>query len=325
MEQKKKKTLRKYNHTSSTYSHYVPTSSKELTLLSMFNKFMVTKEAEGLTEITLRDYHKHIQYLVDFIGKDIPSEQVTLDLFRQFTDYMLNTKRLSPVTANVRIRTLRAFVRYCFLEGWITEPIHDRFKVVKTKEDTIESFTMTEIKSLINSVNTSTFKGFRDLAIIFTLLDTMIRCSELINIKKNNVDLKAGTILLESINTKTKKARLVPLSVKAIDILNEYKKEIADFDSEFLFLTYEGKKLSDNTVRKNLQELGKVAGITNKRVSPHTFRHTGALLYVLNGGDVFSLQRILGHSSMAMCRKYIQMNNNDVINQHNKFSPLAKL
>lgn len=59
MEQKKKKTLRKYNHTSSTYSHYVPTSSKELTLLSMFNKFMITKEAEGLTEMTLCDYHRY--------------------------------------------------------------------------------------------------------------------------------------------------------------------------------------------------------------------------------------------------------------------------
>jgi integrase/recombinase XerD len=101
--------------------------------------------------------------------------------------------------------------------------------------------------------------------------------------------------------------------------------ETFDFQSEWLFVTYEGKPLSDNTVRKDLQELGRKAKIENKRVSPHTFRHTGALFYVMNGGDPFSLQKILGHSDMSMVRKYIQMTNTDIKKQHNLFSPISTI
>lgn len=291
----------------------------------MFKKFMAFKATEGLTEITLNDYHKHIGYLLDYTGGDLSVEALNLDLFRGFIGFMLHDKGLSPVTANVRIRTMRAFLRHCFMEGWLEEPIHERFKPVKTEEDTLESFTPTEVKQLINTIDDSTFRGFRDLVMIYVLLDTMIRCSELIKIKRNNVDLTEGLIQLEAKNTKTKKARLVPLSTKTCLLIEEYMAETKEFKSDVLFVTYDGKPLADNTVRKNLQEWGKLAEIQTKRVSPHTFRHTGALFYILSGGDPFSLQKILGHSDMSMVRKYIQMTNTDIKRQHNLYSPIESV
>lgn len=318
------KTVRKFTRATST-NNRLKVNSDDLTLSEMFEKFMNYKETEGLTDTTLQDYHKHFRYLKEYTEGDLPKEELTLDLFRGFIGYMLHEKELSPVTANVRIRTMRAFIRHCFLEGWIEEPIHERFKPVKTQEDTLESFTPDEIKLLMETIDDSTFRGFRDLVIVYVLLDTMIRCSELIKIRRENVDLKTGFIQLESNGTKTKKARLVPLSTRTIKILKEYMDETFDFQSEWLFVTYEGKPLSDNTVRKDLQEWGKKANIKNKRVSPHTFRHTGALFYVMNGGDPFSLQKILGHSDMSMVRKYIQMTNTDVKRQHNLYSPLSRI
>jgi integrase/recombinase XerD len=80
--------------------------------------------------------------------------------------------------------------------------------------------------------------------------------------------------------------------------------------------------MSEATIRDNMRLFGNVAGIKNKRCSPHTLRHTGALFYILNGGDPFSLQRILGHSHMNMVRTYIQLTNMDVQKQHNIHSPL---
>jgi integrase/recombinase XerD len=74
-----------------------------------------------------------------------------------------------------------------------------------------------------------------------------------------------------------------------------------------------------------LQDYGRKAGVTNKRVSPHTFRHTGALFYIMNGGDPFSLQKILGHSDLTMVRRYVQMTDLNMKSQHKKFSPLNKL
>jgi len=315
------KTVRKYARSNATKKS-INVDINNLTLTQMFEKFMVYKETEGLTKTTLDGYHINFKYLINFTDGDLPKNEITLDLFRSFIGYMLNEKGLSPVTVNVRIRTTRAFIKHCYIEGWIDEPIHERFKPLKTKEDTLESFTPSEIKSLINSIDDSTFRGYRDLVIVYTLLDTMVRCSELIKIRRENVDLKNGSIQLEALGTKMKRARVVPLSSNTIKLLKEYMDETSDFDSRELFVTYEGKPLSDNTVRKNLQDWGKIAGIHNKRVSPHTFRHTGALFYILNGGDPFSLQKILGHTDMSMVRKYIQMTNMDVKRQHNLYSPI---
>jgi integrase/recombinase XerD len=299
--------------------------SASLTMAEMFERFMLFKKTEGLTKVTINDYYLHYNYLLEFLERDIEKEEMTIDLFRDYIGYMLNEKDLSPVTANVRIRTIRAFLRYCYLENYIEEPIHERFKPVKTKEDTLESFTPTEIKKLLNAVDETTYTGFRDKVLIYVLLDTMIRCTELINLRRSNVDLKQGFIKLESHETKTKRGRIVPLSTRTVKLLKEYMEETADFESEWLIVTYEGEKMADNTIRHRLREVGEQAAVFNKRVSPHTFRHTGALFYILNGGDPFSLQKILGHSDMSMVRKYIQMTDESVKKQHNTFSPLKSV
>lgn len=304
----------------------LPTSSSkgEVSITELFEFFLADKSIEGLSERTIHDYNVHFKYLLEYTGEEINSHMLTKELFKGYVAYMLHEKSLSPVTANVRIRTIRAFLRYCYLNSYIQEPIHEVFKPVKTKEDTLESFTPEEVKRLLNVIDDSSYKGFRDKVIIYVLLDTLVRCAELVGIKRKNIDIKAGFITLESEGTKTKKARSVPISTKTVKLLREYMELTEGYGSEFLFLTYEGQILSDNTIRKNLAEIGEHARV-NKRVSPHTFRHTGALFYILNGGDPFSLQKILGHSDMSMVRKYIQMTNSDVKKQHNVFSPLNRV
>lgn len=297
----------------------------EMSLNGMFESFMLFKKSEGLTSTTIKDYYIHFNYLLEYIGADLERDEITIDVFRGFIDFMINEKKLSPVTANVRIRTMRAFIRYCFMENYIDYPIHQRFKPLKSKQDTLESFTPQEVKTLLNVIDESTYTGFRDKVIIYLLLDTLVRCRELINMKRENVDLKSGIIKLESHGTKTKKSRIVPLSTRTVRVLKEYMDETEDFGSEWLIVTYEGEQMADNTVRIRLTDLGKLAGLDNKRVSPHTFRHTGALFYILNGGDPFSLQKILGHSDMSMVRKYIQMTDETVKRQHNTFSPLKSI
>ena len=77
------------------------------------------------------------------------------------------------------------------------------------------------------------------------------------------------------------------------------------------------------TFQVRLREYGQAAGITGIRVSPHTLRHTFAKKWILNGGDVFSLQKILRHSSMDMVRRYVNLFSNEVQKQHDRFSPLV--
>ena len=105
----------------------------------------------------------------------------------------------------------------------------------------------------------------------------------------------------------------------------EYLAESNEFDEETLFVTYDGRPLNDGTLRKNICDYGAMSGILNKRVSPHTFRHTGALFYIMNGGDPFSLMKILGHTDLSMVRKYVNMANGDIKKQHENFSPVKNI
>ncbi|OOE10820.1 tyrosine-type recombinase/integrase [Fictibacillus arsenicus] len=298
---------------------------KNMTLYEMFQRFMIDKRAEGLSRTTIEGYEITYGYLEDFLLGDLANEEITTDVFTDYIGYMLHEKNLSPVTANVRIRTMRAFLRYCYERDWIYEPIHESFKPVKTGEIKIDAFTPDEVNLLLHQIDDTRYVGFRDKVMILIMLDTMVRVSELLKIRRANVDLKNGSIQLEPHETKMKRARIVPLSTKSVKLLAEYLEETQDFEEDTLFVTYDGRPISDNTFRKQLIQYKDLAGIKNKRVSPHTFRHTGALFYILNGGDPFSLQDILGHTDMSMVRRYIKMSNVHIKRQHNSFSPLLSL
>ncbi|WP_066174692.1 tyrosine-type recombinase/integrase [Bacillus marinisedimentorum] len=293
----------------------------DLTLTEMFERFMEVKKTEGLSKVTINDHYTHFLYFCEFIGQDLQNQEINADIFRKYISYMLEERQVSPVTVNARIRPLRTLLRFAYNEGWIEEPVFEKFKPLKTPEDTIESLTPAEIKLIFAQIDETTYAGMRDKAMLYTLLDTMVRISELLKIRRENVDLKNGIIQLEAHETKMKRKRIVPISLKTIKVLRYYMSETEVFGSDVLFLTYNGDSIDSNTVRKRLMDYAKNAGIS-KRVSPHVWRHSGALLYIKNGGDPFSLQKILGHTDMSMVRKYIQMTNTDVKAQHNYFSPL---
>ncbi|UOE57286.1 tyrosine-type recombinase/integrase [Cytobacillus oceanisediminis] len=303
------------------YTTRKPVSPVDLTLTEMFERFMDIKKTEGLAKRTIDDHYLHFTYFCEFIQRDLKNEEITVEVFRDYIAYMLEERDLSPVTVNIRIRPLKAFLRYSHKAGFLNSPIHEDIKILKTPEDTLESLTPAEIKLILGQIDDRYYAGFRDKCVIFTLLDTMVRISELLAIKRENVDLKQGTIKLEAHETKTKRARTVPISSKTVNLLREYISETEGYNNELLFLSFNGDELAANTVRRALMTYARSAGIS-KRVSPHTWRHTGALLYILNGGDPFSLQKILGHADMSMVRKYIQMTNQDIKSQHNYFSPL---
>jgi integrase/recombinase XerD len=298
--------------------------TESFTMTEMFEKFMWFKNSEGLAPRTIEEYELHFQWLCDYLGKDLSREEMTLEVFLDWIDYMTHEKQLKPNTVNIRVRTMRAFLRYCFMENLIDVPIHERFKPVKVAEEVIEALSVAEIKSLLNSFDENTFVGYRDKVMVMVFLDTMVRISELLAMKRSNVDFKAGTIKLEAMNTKTRKAREVPLSTKTMKLLKEYMNESDDFGEDLLFLTYDGREMLSNTWRTRLHEVAELSGV-KKAVRPHILRHTGALLYIQNGGDPFSLQKILGHTDMSMTRKYVNMTNMDVKRQHNSFSPLKNI
>ncbi|PGY10626.1 tyrosine-type recombinase/integrase [Bacillus sp. AFS031507] len=316
----KRKTTRKHGRGATTKKVI-----EEYTLTEMFEKFMWFKNTEGLAPRTIEEYELHFRWLMDYLGKDLPADDVTLGLFLKWVKHMRDVMKLADNTVNIRIRTMRAFLRWCHKEEYIVDPIHEDFKPKsKPVQEPIETLSPVEIKTLLNNFDLSTWVGFRDKVMVMVLLDSMVRISELLAMKRSNVDLKKGIIKLEAMNTKTRKAREVLISSKTIKLLKEYMEETEETEEGFLFLTYDGREMLSNTWRTRLHEVAGQSGI-KKAIRPHILRHTGAVLYIMNGGDPFSLQTILGHSDMSMTKRYVQMSNLDLKRQHNLFSPLKNV
>lgn len=312
--------MRKFRTRLSNRSVSIPVP---LTISEMFEEFMLVKKGEGLAKRTISEHYKHFEYFRGYIQRELTAEEMTTEIFLGWITYMLEEMDYAPSTVNIRVRTIRAFLRYCYEDkSWLGEPIHKRFRPIKAPVDVVEAFTTDEFRRLVGSIDDTSYIGFRTKVVTFVLLDSMVRVCELVDIKRRNIDFKTLSIRLEAADTKTRVGRVVPISSRTARLLSEYLTETADFASEYVFLSYEGEPITEHTVRDNLRTYGKVARITDKRVSPHTLRHTGALFYILNGGDPFSLQRILGHSHMNMVRRYVQMTNMDVQNQHSIHSPL---
>lgn len=294
-------------------------SAQSVMLSSLFHRFLDVKRAEGLEPRTIHDYNVHFRYFTEYSG-EIYSDHLDVALVRGYVQSMLE-RGLSKVTVNIRLRTMRAFLRYLYEEGYTDEPIHAHVKPIRQDEPEIEPLNPREIRNLLSVIDTETYVGFRDYTMILTFIDTMVRISELISIRRANVDIRAGAIRLDARHTKNRRARTVPISEKASEALSQYIAESNDFNSNTLFLSYEGEPILASTWRRRLANYVKDAGI-QKRVTPHRLRHTGSLLYLLNGGDPFSLRLILGHSDMSMVKRYVNMAQTDVKRQHTSFSPL---
>jgi integrase/recombinase XerD len=127
-----KKPIRKYKRGQA--GKQVKEVLDELTLDEMFERFMTFKKTEALAPRTISDYYNHFEYFKEFTGDELSSDDMTLELFRGFIGFMLHDKNLSPVTANVRIRTMRAFIRFCFNEGYIDSPIHENSNQLKHRK-----------------------------------------------------------------------------------------------------------------------------------------------------------------------------------------------
>jgi integrase/recombinase XerD len=146
-----------------------------------------------------------------------------------------------------------------------------------------------------------------------------------VNLKQKQIDFNSNLIHLKSEETKNKKLRYVPFSQKTNRLLRELIAETEEFNVDYIFTTVYGNIIEQARFRQRLKQYGEQAGIRDKRVSPHTIRHTFAKYYLLNDGDVMTLQKILGHSSLEMVRRYVQMTDSDILKQHGKFSPVNKL
>ncbi len=123
-----------------------------------------------------------------------------------------------------------------------------------------------------------------------------------------------------------RKERVVPFGAATARALRRYRSAVEDLRAgDPFFITRYGRRMSRWSVHMMIGQHAREAGIEGVRCLPHTLRHTGAKRFILAGGDVFTLQKLLGHTTLAMVRRYVELADVDVRAQHQRFSPAHSL
>ncbi|WP_342480475.1 tyrosine-type recombinase/integrase [Paenibacillus sp. FSL L8-0340] len=256
-----------------------------------------------------------------------------IDVTRYHVMTALDVKRNSKIlrgrsdtpadaTINKLIRGWRAFFNWLHTEGYVEINPFKGIGTVKAEKRIIETFSNAQIKALLDAPNRVTFTGYRDYVIMMTLLDTGIRVSELAGLRVTDIEWRDRTL---KVYGKGRKERLVPFSRTLEKHMREYTEMRGVLDTDRIFVNIDNAPFQVRGIQQAVQLYGQAAQIKGVRVSPHTFRHTFAKMYIMNGGDSFSLQKILGHTSLEIVRMYVNLFGTDVSKQHAKFSPLERL
>ena len=297
---------------------------------------------EGRSQRTIDWYASNlIRFLKYLRNRQLPDsvKDIGVPEVRSFIFYLQNevtrwessphtkdVKRLSPFSVQGYARTIKAFWSWLMAEGYISNNPMGRLKIPKVPRKVIATFSPEQLKKMINQLDLNKPRTFRDYTIILLLLDTGIRLSELANLRIEDVDFKQSCLLVTG---KGSKERIVPIGTQVRRHLWRYvsafRPEPYLSENNNLFLTAGGNPLKRGAIRLMISRLGVRTGISGVRCSAHTFRHTFAKQYLMQGGDIFSLQMILGHSSLEMVKVYVNLAMSDVSKQHRKYSPVDNM
>lgn len=293
------------------------------TAVEQFIEFMKIK---GLAFHTRRWHKENLQAVVKVLRtKGYPSDPglITEAMLRDVVLEMVNSS-LSPTTINHRIRSTKQLYHYLVSEDLVACNPSERLDRKKAPSAIIETFSEEGLEKLLSMPDKTRFVGLRDYAIMLFLLDTGVRLSELVGIKLVDLKLADNEVIITM--AKGGKHRRVFISTKTKETLQKYLRIRGDIPGNpNLFVNSEDLPMKGRNVQERLTVYGSRAKLEGVRVSPHTFRHTFAKMYIIRGGDPFSLQALLGHSTLDMVRHYVNLWGNDLQKMHRQFSPVAHL
>lgn len=196
---------------------------------------------------------------------------------------------------------------------------HPKLEMLKVDHMILATFTPDDIKRILN-YKTSTVNGKRVQNIAAILLDTGLRIDELLGVRQRDVDLEG---MMLTVNRKGRIQQQVPISFEGRKWLHLWIRGHRQPD-RFVFDTESGSPLSIRNCQRDIADLCRKVGIEGVRCSPHTFRHTFAVSYLRNRGNLFYLSKILGHSSIKTTERYLRsLTPDDLAKVHNDFSPLS--
>lgn len=323
------------------------------TLEFYLEDFMEHCTLKELSKKTLNSYESTLQLFFKYLKEEYMINRIQDVTYEQVDSYLKFTKErgkysyvsddrtvklnypdmrkdfgntISDTTINNYIRNMKVFFNYCLERKYIKVTPMENIKFLKAKRKMKDEITDIEFRALIKAINITIYSEYRDYTIIQLIFDTGMRLTETLNLKLEDIDVERRTILIPAEINKGKKDRYVFFSNTMANILKswiQYKDRYCN--NEYLFPTKKGTIITASNFERNFRFYKQRAGIT-KNISPHGLRNNFAKRFLLSGGDIFMLSKILGHSSVTVTEQaYLDVTMTYIRKSYQRFSPLESM
>lgn len=287
--------------------------------------YLLAAGARHLSEHTIRDYVNTLTKFSNFLGDDLPIEEINRHHIESF--FVAQTEVSNKTILNYHVG-LSALWTWAVSEHIVPTHIVREVTPPKPEQKEIIPFTVVEIRAMLAVVGRDTSgqvsnqhmkaSADRNRAILLLLVDTGMRASELCGLNFSHVDTHNRWVRVMG---KGSKERTIPFSPRTGQTLWRCLTSRSDArENDPLIETVDDYALNRSRLQKILRKIGSRGGVSN--VHPHRFRHTFAIQYLRNSGDPYTLQALLGHSSLDMVKNYLRIAQIDIDTAHRRASPV---
>lgn len=291
-----------------------------ITINEAFELFIRKCKVKNLTDLSISSYEKKIIHFYEFLDKNLPITVVNSDTVDNYILWLRENTEANDITINSYLRTVRAFLYYCMECNYIPS---FKINLIKAEKKIKETYTDEELIRLLQKPDTAncSFSCYKTWVFENYLLATGNRISTALDVCIEDIDFQNHVITLKK--TKNRKQQIIPLSHTLSDILQEYLQFRGGNPSDYLFCNEYGEKATERTYQQLVRRYNIKRNVN--KTSCHLFRHTFAKQWILAGGDIFRLQKILGHSDLTVTKEYVNMFGQDLQLDFERFNPLDNM
>jgi len=293
--------------------------AKTITFQEGCDKYLDNCKQRNLREGTLNHYRQSYTQFYKYFDPQMPITDMNSKMYNEYVVHLRDTLS-NDRSINSYLRDLITTLHFLMSEGYLT-PF--KMQSIKVDQSHIDTYTEEELQILLQKPNIKkcSFIEYQSWVMTNFLFTTGVRQRSLINIKIKDVDLDNNVVQINT--TKNRKVLIVPLHQSMAVILQEYMKFRQYKNPEdYLFCNAYGNKLVKSTHYHMLYEYNKKRGVETTGV--HRYRHTFAKQWIMSGGSVVVLSRILGHSSLNITQNYINLLVSDISKEVNEINLLGK-
>ncbi len=273
----------------------------------------------NLREGTINHYRQGFTQFFKYFERDMPVCEFDSKLYDGYVLHLKETLN-NDVSINSYLRDLITTLHFLMNEGYVT-PF--KMTAIKVDKSGIETYTDLELQILLQKPNIKKCKYVEYQAWVMTnfLFCTGVRQRSLINIRVCDIDFENGIVHVNV--TKSRKPLVIPVNMSLLIILKEFLKHRQHKSpDDWLFCNVYGQQLVKSTCYSMLYSYNKSRGVETTGI--HRYRHTFAKQWILNGGNVVSLSRLLGHSSLSITQNYVNLLVSELAKQVEEIDLLGK-